>query len=69
MTREADSTTLENFQTLKCDCFSLAELQTICQMYWHRIYNLEGDKYELERAIGIRKMEVNCVLGLGMRMT
>ncbi|CAH0721495.1 unnamed protein product, partial [Brenthis ino] len=34
-----------------------AELQTICQMYWHRIYNLEGDKYELERAISIRKME------------
>ncbi|XP_050362715.1 troponin I isoform X21 [Nymphalis io] len=36
-----------------------AELQTICQMYWHRIYNLEGDKYELERAIGIRKMEIS----------
>ncbi|XP_030029229.1 troponin I isoform X11 [Manduca sexta] len=35
-----------------------AELQTICQMYWHRIYNLEGDKYELERAIEIRKMEI-----------
>ncbi|XP_063530660.1 troponin I isoform X9 [Cydia strobilella] len=36
-----------------------AELQTICQMYWHRIYNLEGDKYELERAIEIRKMEIS----------
>ncbi|XP_028173459.1 troponin I isoform X3 [Amyelois transitella] len=36
-----------------------AELQTICQMYWHRIYNLEGDKYELERAIQIRKMEIS----------
>ncbi|XP_031763261.1 troponin I isoform X13 [Galleria mellonella] len=35
-----------------------AELQTICQMYWHRLYNLEGDKYELERAIQIRKMEI-----------
>lgn len=30
-------------------------------MYWHRIYNLEGDKYELERAIEIRKMEVNYI--------
>lgn len=46
-------------------CFSLAELQTICQMYWHRIYNLEGDKYELERAIEIRKMEVNCIIRIG----
>ncbi|XP_047989030.1 troponin I isoform X8 [Leguminivora glycinivorella] len=36
-----------------------AELQTICQMYWHRLYNLEGDKYELERAIQIRKMEIS----------
>ncbi|KAL0839797.1 hypothetical protein ABMA28_016428 [Loxostege sticticalis] len=36
-----------------------AELQTICQMYWHRMYNLEGDKYELERAIQIRKMEIS----------
>ncbi|XP_046978283.1 troponin I isoform X9 [Vanessa cardui] len=36
-----------------------AELQTICQMYWHRIYNLEGDKYELERAIAIRKLEIS----------
>ncbi|XP_038213398.1 troponin I isoform X2 [Zerene cesonia] len=35
-----------------------AELQTICQMYWHRIYNLEGDKWEVERAIEIRKMEI-----------
>lgn len=46
-------------------CFSLAELQTICQMYWHRIYNLEGDKYELERAIEIRKMEVNYIIRIG----
>ncbi|XP_052737997.1 troponin I isoform X10 [Bicyclus anynana] len=36
-----------------------AELQTICQMYWHRIYNLEGDKWELERALQIRKMEIS----------
>ncbi|XP_037967752.1 troponin I isoform X8 [Plutella xylostella] len=35
-----------------------AELQTICQMYWHRLYNLEGDKYELERALALRKMEI-----------
>lgn len=35
-------------------------------MYWHRIYNLEGDKYELERAIEIRKMEVNRIIGMGM---
>lgn len=63
---EADSVTFKICCTLKCDCFSLAELQTICQMYWHRIYNLEGDKWELERALQIRKMEVNCILGLGM---
>ncbi|XP_073967144.1 troponin I-like isoform X4 [Choristoneura fumiferana] len=43
-----------------------AELQTICQMYWHRIYNLEGDKYELERAIEIRKMEVKLHIRIGM---
>ncbi|XP_041973109.1 troponin I isoform X7 [Aricia agestis] len=36
-----------------------AELQTLCQMYWHRIYNLEGDKWELERAIQIRKFEIS----------
>lgn len=34
-------------------------------MYWHRIYNLEGDKYELERAIEIRKMEVNNTIRIG----
>lgn len=32
------------------------------------MYNLEGDKYELERAIQIRKMEVNNILGLGLHM-
>ncbi|CAG4941466.1 unnamed protein product [Colias eurytheme] len=37
---------------------NFSELQTICQMYWHRIYNLEGDKWEVERAIQIRKMEI-----------
>ncbi|XP_047517412.1 troponin I isoform X7 [Pieris napi] len=36
-----------------------AELQTICQMYWHRIFNLEGDKWELERALQVRKMEIS----------
>ncbi|XP_045534064.1 troponin I isoform X4 [Papilio machaon] len=35
-----------------------AELQTICQMYWQRIYELEGDKYELERGSEIKKMEI-----------
>uniref|UniRef100_A0A2H1VZJ2 SFRICE_020519 n=1 Tax=Spodoptera frugiperda TaxID=7108 RepID=A0A2H1VZJ2_SPOFR len=57
--RETDFEATKIIQNLKCDCFSLAELQTICQMYWHRIYNLEGDKYELERAIEIRKMEIS----------
>ncbi|KPJ00983.1 Troponin I [Papilio xuthus] len=36
---------------------SSSELQTICQMYWQRIYELEGDKYELERGSEIKKME------------
>lgn len=38
-------------------------------MYWQRIYELEGDKYELERGSEIKKMEVNSKLGLGMHMT
>ncbi|KAF9412634.1 hypothetical protein HW555_008903 [Spodoptera exigua] len=59
--RETDFAATKMIPNLKCDCFSLAELQTICQMYWHRIYNLEGDKYELERAIEIKKMEVNYI--------
>lgn len=36
----------------------LAELQTICQMYWKRIVGLEGDKYDLERGCEIKKLEV-----------
>lgn len=36
----------------------LAELQTICQIYWKRIVGLEGDKYDLERGVEIKKMEV-----------
>lgn len=36
----------------------LAELQTICQIYWKRIGGLEGDKYDLERGVEIKKMEV-----------
>ncbi|VVC91745.1 unnamed protein product [Leptidea sinapis] len=35
-----------------------AELQTICQIYWQRISNLEGDKWELERALQLRKLEI-----------
>lgn len=37
---------------------NLAELQTICHEYWKRICGLEGDKYDLERASALKKMEV-----------
>lgn len=43
--------------------FSPAELQTICTMFWHRVYNLEGDKYDLERGIKLKQMEVKDPLG------
>lgn len=36
----------------------LAELQTICSAYWNRLYLLEGDKYDLERQIKLKQMEV-----------
>lgn len=36
----------------------LAALQTICQIYWKRICGLEGDKYDLERASLLKKLEV-----------
>lgn len=38
--------------------YYLAELQTICQIYWKRVVGLEGDKYDLERGCEIKKMEV-----------
>lgn len=39
-------------------CEYLAELQTVCHEYWKRICGLEGDKYDLERASALKKMEV-----------
>lgn len=36
----------------------LAELQTVCHEYWKRICGLEGDKFDLERASALKKMEV-----------
>ena len=49
--------------TLTLSCASLflsviAELQTICKQYWNRIYNLEGDKWELERLSKLKEFEV-----------
>ncbi|XP_037921694.1 troponin I isoform X10 [Hermetia illucens] len=38
---------------------SEAELQTVCKQYWQRMYNLEGDKYDLERAYRIKQLEIN----------
>ncbi|XP_015603507.1 troponin I isoform X10 [Cephus cinctus] len=35
-----------------------AELQTICAAYWHRLYALEGDKYDLERKIKMKAFEI-----------
>lgn len=35
-----------------------AELQTVCQTFWQRIYLLEGDKYDLERQSRLKAMEV-----------
>ena len=39
-------------------CKYLAELQTVCHEYWKRLCGLEGDKYDLERASALKKMEV-----------
>lgn len=39
-------------------CKYLAELQTVCHEYWKRICGLEGDKFDLERASTLKKMEV-----------
>ncbi|KAL0268876.1 UNVERIFIED_CONTAM: hypothetical protein PYX00_010670 [Menopon gallinae] len=36
-----------------------AELQTIVSEYWKRVFNLEGDKIELERSVGLKDMEIN----------
>lgn len=36
-----------------------AELQTICKQYWQRLYNLEGDKFDLEHIEKIKAQEVN----------
>lgn len=45
--------------SLKCPYWIyLAELQTICKQYWERIFNLEGDKFDLERGSALKKMEV-----------
>ncbi|XP_014214681.1 troponin I isoform X9 [Copidosoma floridanum] len=35
-----------------------AELQTICQTYWQRMYDLEGDKFDLERQSTLRAFEI-----------
>ncbi|XP_074109850.1 troponin I-like isoform X3 [Cotesia typhae] len=38
---------------------SEAELQTLCTAYWHRIYALEGDKFDLERTSRLRAFEIS----------
>lgn len=35
-----------------------AELQTICKEYWQRLFNLEGDKFDLEHIQKIKAQEV-----------
>ena len=48
--------------TLSCASLFLsvvAELQTLCNQYWNRIYNLEGDKWDLERISKLKECEVN----------
>ncbi|XP_077287483.1 troponin wings up A isoform X6 [Arctopsyche grandis] len=35
-----------------------AELQTICASYWHRLYSLEGDKFDLERGRNLKQLEI-----------
>lgn len=36
-----------------------AELQTICKQYWQRLFNLEGDKFDLEHIEKVKAQEVN----------
>ncbi|XP_023706122.1 troponin I isoform X8 [Cryptotermes secundus] len=36
-----------------------AELQTVCKQYWNKIYILEGDKWELERASRMKEFEIS----------
>ncbi len=38
--------------------YNIAELQTVCQTYWKRIYNLEGDKFDLEYQGRLKQYEV-----------
>ncbi|XP_060661900.1 troponin I isoform X4 [Drosophila nasuta] len=38
---------------------SEAELQTICKQYWQRVYNLEGDKFDLEHVQKVKAQEIN----------
>ncbi|XP_017963416.1 troponin I isoform X1 [Drosophila navojoa] len=38
---------------------SEAELQTICKQYWQRLYELEGDKFDLEHVQKLKAQEVN----------
>ncbi|XP_008213400.1 troponin I isoform X9 [Nasonia vitripennis] len=35
-----------------------AELQTICNAYWQRMYELEGDKWDLERKSRMKDFEI-----------
>lgn len=39
--------------------FLLAELQTICQTYWNKIKDLEGDKFDLEWIEKLKEFEVS----------
>jgi len=41
------------------DTDTTAELQTICKQYWQRLYNLEGDKFDLEHVQKLKAQEVN----------
>ena len=44
--------------------YFLAELQTIVQSYWQRLYDLEGDKFDLERQSALKDFEVTSRLKL-----
>lgn len=37
---------------------AIAELQTICKEYWQRLFNLEGDKFDLEHIEKVKAQEV-----------
>lgn len=37
---------------------NLAELQTLCQSFWNRISELEGDKFDLEYQGRLKQFEV-----------